>query len=170
MPTPKEIQDNLDNLYAEWESQFTPLYSAVREMKRLMFKRIFEKSGGNKNTDGIKIPRPARRGGDYNSDYSPQYQAQKKKRPIPLELTGFLRSAFINVDVATAGLSCGIILPSDEFKKAQGLQFGREVNPRYKSFRGYGVIFEPTKEEQEEMLQDHLDQIVEQITNALSQR
>jgi hypothetical protein len=169
MPTPKQIQDNLDNLYAQWESQFTPLYSAVREMKRLMFKRIFEKSGGNKNTEGQKIPRPARRGGDYKGDYSPQYEKKKKKRPIPLELTGYLRSAFINVDIETEGLSCGIVLPSNEFKKAQGLQFGLEVNPRYKSFRGYGIIFEPTKEEQEEMLQDHAEQIVEQITNALNQ-
>ena len=170
MPTPAEIQKNLDNLYNEWEGQFTPLYSAVREMKRLMFKRIFEKSGGNRNTEGIKIPVPARRGGDYKTEYSPSYMAKKKKRPIPLELTGYLRSAFINVDVETSGLSCGIVLPANEFKKAQGLQFGKEVNPVYKSFRGYGVIFEPTKEEQEEMLQDHLDQIVEQITNALKQR
>jgi hypothetical protein len=44
-----------------------------------------------------------------------------------------------------------------------------EVNPRYKSFRGYGIIFEPTKEEQEEMLEDHAQQIVEQITNAMNQ-
>jgi hypothetical protein len=170
MPTPKQIQENIDNLYSQWEGQFTPLYSAVREMKRLMFIRIFEKRGGNKNTAGIKIPRPARRGGDYKGDYSPQYEAKKKKRPLPLELTGYLRNAFINIDVETAGLSCGIVLPPDEYAKAQGLQFGLDVNPRYKSFRGYGIIFQPTEQEQEEMLQDHAEQLVEQITNALKQQ
>ena len=32
----------------------------------------------------------------------------------------------------------------------------------------YGTIFLPTKEEQEEMLQDHANQIVEQIINAMN--
>ena len=34
----------------------------------------------------------------------------------------------------------------------------------------YGPIFMPTKEEQEEMLQDHANQIVEQIINAMNKR
>jgi hypothetical protein len=54
-----------------------------------------------------------------------------------------------------------------EYAKAQGLQFGREVNPRYASFRGYGIIFIPTEEEEKEFLRIHEELIIEQINKQL---
>jgi hypothetical protein len=47
------------------------------------------------------------------------------------------------------------LLPESEQKKKEGLE------------KKYGPIFLPTKEEQDEMLQDHAQQIVEQIINAM---
>jgi hypothetical protein len=196
MPTPAEIQKNLDALYSDWTSKFTPLYGPVRELKRIMFKRIFGTgSSGGTNTAGEKLPTvpykttpiyvsprslanaPSRfkvgkppegetTGKPIKSLYFPDGYAQLKQetsRKLPLELTGRLKGGFLSQEVITEGLTAGIGLPDSEKEKAQGLQFGNG-----KRFKGYGEIFKPTAEEQAEMLQDHAQQLVEQIINAMS--
>lgn len=164
-----EFKQRTEALISEWNSDFQPLYLAVTELRRLMYKRIFEKSGGNLNTAGQQIPLPARKGGDYQTPYSPGYAKKKERRPIPLELTGFLRRNFLNEPIIEQGLSAAIALNDEEFKKAQGLQFGKSVNPRYTSFGGYGIIFQPTEEEEKEFLEQHTQLIINGINEYLGQ-
>jgi hypothetical protein len=99
-----------------------------------------------------------KRGEPIESLYFPGGYAELKSgtsRKLPLELTGRLKAGFLNEEVFTEGLTAGILLPESEQKKKQGLE------------AKYGPIFLPTKEEQDEMLQDHAQQIVEQIINAM---
>jgi hypothetical protein len=183
MPTPAEIQKNLDVLYEGWLSKFTPLYVAVREMKRIMFKRIFGTgSSGGSNTAGEKLPtvpystkpiyvspralasapskyKKGKRGEPIESLYFPGGYAELKKgtsRKLPLELTGRLKGGFLSSEVITEGLEAAITVPASELGKIEGLE------------AKYGIIFLPTKEEQEEMLQDHAEELVQQIINAMS--
>jgi hypothetical protein len=198
MPTPAEIQKNLDALYEGWISKLTPLYLPVREMKRLMFKRIFGVgSSGGTNSEGQRLPTtpysttpiyvsprsltnaPASfkfgkpkegesKGKPIKSLYFPDGYAQLKKetsRKLPLELTGSLKGGFLSEDVITEGLTAAIALPESEKLKAEGLQFGNG-----KSFKGYGIIFQPTAFEQEQMLEEHALLIAEQIINAMNKQ
>lgn len=166
--TPDEFKQRSEALISEWSSDFVPLYLAVTELRRLMYKRIFEKSGGNLNTAGQQIPLPARKGGDYQTPYSPGYMKIKQRRSIPLELTGFLRRNFQTEPIIEQGLSAAIALNDYEFKKAQSLQFGREVNPTvYKSFLGYGIIFQPTEEEEKKFLEQHTQLLINGINEYL---
>lgn len=191
MPTPAEIQKNLDSLYEGWTSKFTPLYSAVRELKRIMFKRIFGTgSSGGTNSAGEKLPTkpysttpiyvsprsltnaPAKfkfgkppegesKGNPIKSLYFPDGYAQLKRetsRKLPLELTGRLKGGFLSEDVITESLEASIAVPASEEGKVEGLE------------KKYGPIFVPTPEEQAEMLEDHAQQLVEQIINAMSKR
>jgi hypothetical protein len=190
MPTPAEIQKNLDALYSDWTNKFTALYGPVRELKRIMFKRIFGTgSSGGTNTAGEKLPtvpykttpiyvspralasapskyKVGKRGEPIKSLYFPEGYAQLKQetsRKLPLELTGRLKGGFLSQEVITEGLTAGIGLPDSEKEKAQGLQFGNG-----KRFKGYGPIFQPTPEEQAEMLEDHAAELVQQIINAMN--
>jgi hypothetical protein len=190
MPTPAEIQKNLDALYEGWTSKFTALYGPVRELKRIMFKRIFGTgSSGGTNTAGDKLPtvpykttpiyvsprslanapsrfKVGKLGEPIKSLYFPDGYAQLKQetsRKLPLELTGRLKGGFLSQEVITEGLTAGIGLPDSEKEKAQGLQFGNG-----KRFKGYGPIFQPTPEEQAEMLEDHAAELVQQIINAMN--
>jgi hypothetical protein len=190
MPTPAEIQKNLDSLYEGWTSKFTALYGPVRELKRIMFKRIFGTgSSGGTNTAGDKLPtvpykttpiyvsprtlanapsrfKVGKLGEPIKSLYFPDGYAQLKQetsRKLPLELTGRLKGGFLSQEVITEGLTAGIGLPDSEKEKAQGLQFGNG-----KRFKGYGPIFQPTAEEQAEMLEDHAAELVQQIINAMN--
>jgi hypothetical protein len=196
--TPEQVQQSLNVLFEGWISKFTPLYLPVREMKRLMFKRIFGTgSSGGTNSEGQKLPTvpysttpiyvsprsltnaPAKfkfgkppegetRGKPIESLYFPNGYAQLKKetsRKLPLELTGRLKGGFLSEDVITEGLTAAIELPESEKLKAKGLQFGNG-----KGFKGYGIIFQPTGFEQDEMLQEHILLIAEQITNAMNKQ
>jgi len=190
MPTPAEIQKNLDALYSDWTNKFTALYGPVRELKRIMFKRIFGTgSSGGTNTAGDKLPsvpykttpiyvsprslanapsrfKVGKLGEPIKSLYFPDGYAQLKQetsRKLPLELTGRLKGGFLSQEVITEGLTAGIGLPDSEKEKAQGLQFGNG-----KRFKGYGPIFQPTAEEQAEMLEDHAAELVQQIINAMN--
>jgi hypothetical protein len=165
--SPQEVDKRLKAIYNEWLSDFTPLYEALEELKRLMRIRIFEASGGYLNTAGEKIPLPARRGGDYTTPYSPGYTPKKKIRNNPLELTGFLRRNFSTEPILEQGLTAALMLEEREYLKAQGLQFGKDVNPKYTSFRGYGIIFLPTEEEEQAFLRKHEELIIEQINKQL---
>jgi hypothetical protein len=183
MPTPAEIQKNLDDLYNGWTSKFTPLYGPVRELKRIMFKRIFGTgSSGGTNTAGEKLPtkpystkplyispraltnapskfKVGKRGEPIESLFFPGGYAELKKstsRKLPLELTGRLKGGFLSSDVLTEGLEAAITVPASEIGKIDGLELK------------YGTIFLPTAEEQEAMLEEHAGQIVQQIINAMS--
>jgi hypothetical protein len=183
MPTPAEIQKNLDALYEGWTSKFTALYGPVRELKRIMFKRIFGTgSSGGTNTAGEKLPtvpystkpiyvspralasapskfKVGKRGEPIKSLYFPGGYAELKKgtsRKLPLELTGRLKGGFLSSDVLTEGLEAAITVPASEIGKIDGLE------------AKYGTIFLPTPEEQAEMLEEHAAELVQQIINAMS--
>lgn len=164
-----EFKQRTEALISEWSSDFPPLYLAVTELRRLMFTRIFEKSGGNLNTAGQQIPLPARKGGDYQTPYSPGYMKIKERRRLPLELGGTLRRNFLTEPLRGQGLECAIVLDDNEAAKARGLQFGKSVNPRYKSFGGYGFIFVPTEEEEKEFLEQHTQLLINGINEYLGQ-
>jgi len=183
MPTPAEIQKNLDALYEGWTSKFTALYGPVRELKRIMFKRIFGTgSSGGTNTAGEKLPtvpystkpiyvspralasapskyKVGKRGEPIKSLFFPGGYAELKKgtsRKLPLELTGRLKGGFLSSDVLTEGLEAAITVPASEEGKIDGLE------------AKYGTIFLPTAEEQAEMLEDHAAELVQQIINAMN--
>ena len=183
MPTPAEIQKNLDALYEGWTSKFTALYGPVRELKRIMFKRIFGTgSSGGTNSAGEKLPtvpystkpiyvspralasapskfKVGKRGEPIKSLYFPGGYAELKKgtsRKLPLELTGRLKGGFLSSDVLTEGLEAAITVPASEEGKIDGLE------------AKYGTIFLPTAEEQAEMLEDHAAELVQQIINAMN--
>jgi hypothetical protein len=183
MPTPAEIQKNLDALYEGWTSKFTALYGPVRELKRIMFKRIFGTgSSGGTNTAGEKLPtvpystkpiyvspralasapskfKVGKRGEPIKSLYFPGGYAELKKgtsRKLPLELTGRLKGGFLSSDVLTEGLEAAITIPASEEGKIDGLE------------AKYGTIFLPTAEEQAEMLEEHAAELVQQIINAMN--
>lgn len=147
--TPDDIKKNLDILYEGWTSKFTALYGPVRELKRIMFKRIFGTgSKGGTNTAGSKLPttpystkpiyvsprslanapskfKVGKRGEPIESLYFPGGYAQIKtdtSRKLPLELTGRLKGGFLNEDVITEGLSAAIALPESEQKKRMALR------------------------------------------------
>ena len=183
MPTPAEIQKNLDALYEGWTSKFTALYGPVRELKRIMFKRIFGTgSSGGTNKAGEKLPtvpystkpiyvspralasapskyKVGKRGEPIKSLFFPGGYAELKKgtsRKLPLELTGRLKGGFLSSDVLTEGLEAAITVPASEEGKIDGLE------------AKYGTIFLPTPEEQAEMLEDHAAELVQQIINAMN--
>ena len=151
MATPKEISGRIDGLFAEWSGGFTPLSFAVLDMRREMFIRIFGTgTSGGTNTAGQKLP---------TKPYTPAYAKIKAAngRP-PLELTGFLKRSFATdqTSVFAQGFGVAIYIQADESGKVEGLQ------------KLYGPIFQPTKEEQDRMLQLHADLLVEQISNQIS--
>jgi hypothetical protein len=183
MPTPAEIQKNLDALYSDWTNKFTALYGPVRELKRIMFKRIFGTgSSGGTNTAGEKLPtvpystkpiyvspralasapskyKVGKRGEPIKSLFFPGGYAELKKgtsRKLPLELTGRLKGGFLSSDVLTEGLEAAITVPASEEGKIDGLE------------AKYGTIFLPTPEEQAEMLEEHAAELVQQIINAMN--
>jgi hypothetical protein len=183
MPTPAEIQKNLDALYSDWTNKFTALYGPVRELKRIMFKRIFGTgSSGGTNTAGEKLPtvpystkpiyvspralasapskyKVGKRGEPIKSLFFPGGYAELKKgtsRKLPLELTGRLKGGFLSSEVLTEGLEAAITVPASEEGKIDGLE------------AKYGTIFLPTPEEQAEMLEDHAAELVQQIINAMN--
>ena len=158
MATPKEISGRIDALFADWSGGFTPLFFAVLDMRREMYIRIFGiDTGRGRNQAGNFLP---------TVPYSPAYAKIKAAngRP-PLELTGFLKRSFATdqSSVNNQGFTSFIYTVADEADKVQFLQFGNG-----KKFKGYGVIFQPTKEEQDAMLQLHADLLVEEISNQIS--
>jgi hypothetical protein len=151
MATPKEVSDRINSLFAEWSGGFTPLFFAVLDMRREMFIRIFGTgTNGGSNTAGAKLPtRP----------YTPAYALIKQKngRP-PLELTGFLKRSFATdqSSVFNQGFGSAIYIQADEAGKVEGLQ------------KLYGLIFQPTTDEQNSMLQLHAELLADQIANQIS--
>jgi hypothetical protein len=151
MATPKEISGRIDALFSEWSGGFTPLFRAVLDMRREMYIRIFGiDTGRGQNQAGNFLP---------TVPYSPAYAKLKAKNgKPPLELTGFLKRSFATdqTSVFAQGFGVAIYIQADESGKVAGLQ------------KLYGPIFQPTKEEQDRMLQLHADLLVEQISNQIS--
>jgi len=174
MPTPAQIRKILDALYEDFNSNFTALYLPMVELKRLMFKRIFGVgTSGGTNSEGQKLPtkpysttpiyvsprsvnsvtskfqfgKPPEgesKGKPINSMYFPNGYAQLKKETpakLPLELTGRLKGGFLSEEVITEGLEAAIALPASESGKVDGLELK------------YGIIYQPTAFEQEQMLE-----------------
>jgi hypothetical protein len=183
--TPEQVQQSLNVLLEGWTSKFTALYVPVRELKRLMFKRIFGTgSSGGTNSEGQKLPtkpysttpiyvsprslknapskfKKGKNGDPIESLYFPNGYAQIKSETsakLPLELTGRLKGGFLNEEVITEGLEAAIALPASESGKVDGLE------------AKYGIIFQPTAFEQEAMLEEHAILIAEEITNALNKQ
>jgi hypothetical protein len=151
MATPKEISGRIDALFSDWSGGFTPLSFAVQDMRREMYIRIFGiDTGRGRNQAGNFLP---------TKPYTPAYAKIKAKngRP-PLELTGFLKRSFATdqTTVVTQGFDTAIYTVADESGKVAGLQ------------KLYGPIFQPTKEEQDRMLQLHAELLVEEISNQIS--
>jgi len=163
--TVDEYSKRAEALYNDLVNDFKPLYDAINDLKDLMSDRIFVQS---ENTAGQKIPLPARKSpGASEGDYSAGYAKLKQRRPQPLELEGTLRNNFIDEPPYKNGLEAGIQLDPKEYDKAQGLQYGKSVNPKYTQFSGYGVIFQPTEEEQAKFLEIHTIKLVKEIQKAL---
>lgn len=151
MATAKQVSERINALFAEWSGGFTPLFFAVLDMRRKMFIRIFGTgTSGGSNTAGQKLP---------TKPYTPAYALIKQKngRP-PLELTGFLKRSFATdqSSVFNQGFGSAIFIQDDEAGKVEGLQ------------KLYGPIFQPTVEEQAQMLQLHAELLAEQIANNIS--
>ena len=151
MATPKEINDRINALFSEWSGGFTPLFFAVLDMRREMYIRIFGiDTGRGRNQAGNFLP---------TKPYTKAYAKIKAEngRP-PLELTGFLKRSFATdqTTIINEGFDSAIYTVADEAGKVEGLQ------------KLYGPIFQPTKEEQDAMLQLHADLLVEQISNQIS--
>jgi hypothetical protein len=161
-----EFEKRTEELYNDLINDFKPLYEAIIDLRLDMGERIFEKF---LNTAGQKIPLPARKSpGTSAGDYSPGYAKLKKTRPNPLELTSLLKNNFDGEPPYTNGLEAGIQLDPREYEKAQGLQYGKSVNPKYTQFSGYGVIFRPNKEEEERFLEDHSFRLAAEIQKRLN--
>ena len=184
MPTPAEINENLENLYNGWLESFSPLYTCVRDLRTNMFKRIFGTGrNGGANQKGDKLPvngysakemyidarslrsapnqfKIGKRGTAIKSLYFPEGYAQLKKETnakLPLELTGRLKGGFIGEPIRQEGLQASILMPESERKKVEGLE------------KQNGIIFLPTIEEQKAFLECHAAELVEMITRAINE-
>jgi hypothetical protein len=196
--TPEQVQQSLNVLFEGWISKFTPLYLPVREMKRLMFKRIFGTgSSGGTNSEGQKLPTvpysttpiyvsprsltnaPAKfkfgkppegetRGKPIESLYFPNGYAQLKKETSR------------KLPLELTGRLKGGFLSEDVITEGLEAAIALPESERLKAeglqfgngrgFKGYGIIFQPTAFEQEAMLEEHAIIIADQITNAMNKQ
>jgi hypothetical protein len=158
MPTPAEIQQKIDGLFNEWESNFSPLFLAVNDMKvEQMRNRIFEQFA---NTDGQKLPLPARKKSspELVQGYTPAYariKAEKNRLNRPLELTGFLNREWSTRPAIDEGLNVSIVVDDSEAGKVEGLT------------ALYGDIFLPSDAEQQAMLEVHAELLAQSINEAI---
>lgn len=179
MPTIQEINERANQLLDSWETEFTPLFISVSEIRGIMAGRIFG-DDASENAAGATLPttpystkelyistdasprspsafKVGKRGKPIKSLYFPQGYSQLKQtidRP-PLELRGTLKSAFINTPIANEGNSVQIVVPDSEGGKVDGLQ------------KKYGSIFTMSDEESEEFTQILTELIIEAINKAI---
>lgn len=195
--TVEQVQQRLESLYGGWLSEFKPLYEAVNEQKKQMFVRIYPRGNSSgKNTDGTELSSfkysttpiyvsatiAGNRGsiqstktgrsvknktansqftGTQSKEIKSRYFAggysqlkQEMGRP-PLELTGFLKGAFFDEELVANGLVASINLPDSQSGKIEGLQ------------SKYGVIFQPTEDEEKEFLELHAQLVIDSINDSL---
>ena len=191
MPTPAQIQKNLDALYEDFNSNFTALYLPMVELKRLMFKRIFGVgTSGGTNSEGQKLPtkpysttpiyvsprsvnsvtskfkfgKPPEgesKGKPIKSMYFPNGYAQLKKE-TPAKLPLELTGRLKDAFFDLELLEQGLQATFDLPDSESGKVAGLEAR--------YGIIFTPTGFEQDEFLEEHVLILAQQITNAMNQR
>jgi hypothetical protein len=185
MITIDQLDKNLNDMLEGWLTKFEPLYISVYQERVDMEERIFGKGNkGGSNRNGDKLPTTAystkpiyvspkdlrnapsqfkkgKRGTPINSLYFPGGYAQIKTQTTavkPLQLTGNLIGSWIGTPLSEDGLTASIEIGSDQKDKIKGLEFGNGDK-----FKGYGVIFKPSKEEEQAMLDYQGELIVEQI-------
>jgi hypothetical protein len=179
MITVDQLDKNLNDMLAGWFTNFEPLYIAVFNLKtNVMQERIFGKgTSGGSNTDGTKLPtepystkpiyvsptslrnapsqfKKGKRGTAIKSLYFPFGYAQIKTQTsavLPLQLTGALNRSWISTPVSEDGLTATIEIGTEQIGKVDGLE------------SKYGIIFQPSDEEQQDMLILHTELIIEQI-------
>jgi hypothetical protein len=187
MITVNQLDKNLTTMLDGWFTKFEPLYTAVTQEKLDMEKRIFGTGNkGGTNTAGAKLPTtaysvtpiyvspkdvrnaPAKfKKGKPNKDgkrrnieslYFPFGYAQLKTETsarLPLQLVGSgnggLLASFFNTPTGEDGLTCAIEIGTEQVGKIEGLE------------AKYGIIFLPTEEEEQAMLNLHTELIIEQI-------
>lgn len=185
MITIDQLDKNLNDMLEGWLTKFEPLYISVYQERLDMQERIFGKgTKGGSNRNGDKLPTTAysttpiyvspkdlrnapsqfkkgKRGKPIESLYFPKGYAQIKTQTsatVPLQLTGNLLGSWLATPISEDGLNCSIEIGSEQKDKIKGLEFGNGDK-----FKGYGVIFQPSKEEQQAMLDLQGELIVEQI-------
>ena len=190
MITIDQLDKNLNDMLEGWLTKFEPLYKAVFNLKEnVMQERIFGKgTQGGTNTDGSKLPtKPysttpiyvspkdlknapskfkfgksttttktgkAKKGKPIESLYFPGGYAQIKSQTsatIPLQLTGNLLGSWLATPTGEDGLTASIEIGTEQVGKVEGLE------------TKYGIIFQPSDEEQQAMLDYQGELIVEQI-------
>lgn len=181
MATVAEINQRIDGLLSQWQSNFLPLFSSVNFIRGEISRRAFGgKSSPGENTAGSTLPtvpystKPiyadvkslpntpsafqiGKRGTKIKSAYFPQGYGQLKDavgRP-PLELTNQLDIAFTNTPLAEAGQNVSIVIPDDQAGKVKGLE------------SKYGTIFQMSKEEEKLFTDDLAQEIADAINKAL---
>lgn len=179
MITVDQVDKNLNSMLEGWFTNFEPLYTAVFNLKtNVMQERIFGKgTQGGSNTDGGKLPtkpystkplyvspkslrnapsqfKKGKRGTPIKSLYFPFGYAQIKTQTsavLPLQLTGALNRSWISTPVSEDGLTATIEIGTEQVGKVDGLE------------SKYGIIFQPSEEEQQEMIELHTELLIEQI-------
>lgn len=179
MITVDQLDKNLASMLEGWFTKFEPLYIAVENLKvNQMQERIFGSgTSGGTNTDGGKLPtkpysttpiyvsptdlrnapsqfKKGKRGTPINSLFFPGGYSQIKTQTsavLPLQLTGNLLGSWISTPTSEDGLSVAIEIGTEQVGKIEGLE------------AKYGIIFLPTEEEEQAMLNLHAELIVEQI-------
>lgn len=196
--TPDQVQQSLNVLLEGWISKFTPLYLPVREMKRLMFKRIFGVgTSGGTNSEGQKLPsipysttpiyvsprsvngvtakfqfgKPPEgesKGKPINSMYFPNGYAQLKKE-TPAKLPLELTGRLKGGFLSEDVITEGLTAAIALPESEKEKAKGLQFG-NGRGFKGYGIIFQPTGFEQDAMLEEHALLIAEQIINAMNKQ
>lgn len=179
MITVDQLDKNLTTMLEGWFTKFEPLYTAVYNLKvNVMQERIFGKgTQGGTNTDGSKLPtkpysttpiyvspkdlrnapgqfKKGKQGKAINSLFFPGGYAQIKTQTsavLPLQLTGNLLGSWVSTPTSDDGLTASIEIGTEQLGKVEGLE------------TKYGIIFQPSDEEQQDMLLLHAELIIEQI-------
>jgi hypothetical protein len=178
MITIDQLDKNLNDMLEGWLTKFEPLYISVYQERVDMQERIFGKgTSGGSNSEGAKLPtkpystkpiyvspknlrnapsqfKKGKRGTPINSLYFPGGYAQIKTQTsavLPLQLTGNLIGSWIGTPLSEDGLTASIEIGTDQVKKISGLE------------KKYGTIFQPTDQEEKDMLELQAELIVAQI-------
>jgi hypothetical protein len=187
--TPEQIKQRTDALYEGFLSDFQPLYLAVIELKRTMFKRIFGVgTSGGTTSEGQKLPsvpystkpiyvsaksvnavtgkfqfgKPREgktKGKPIKSMYFPNGYAQLKKE-TPAKLPLELTGRL------KGGFQKQEVI-TEGLQAAVGVPESEAAKAEGLQAR-YGIIFLPTGFEQDVMLEEHAQLLAQSIINGLN--
>lgn len=189
--TPEQIKQRTDALYEDYLSDFKPLYLAVIEMKRLMFKRIFGVgTTGGTNSEGQKLPskpygtKPIYVSGKSVNAVTPKFQFGKppegktKGKPIksmyfPDGYAQLKKETPAKLPLELTGRLKGGFFEQEVLTEGltAGVGFPASESEKVKGLQArYGIIFEPTGFEQDAMLEEHAELLAQSIINALNKQ